>query len=103
MPIPAGINVSKANLYAVLLPGSVIPAGINVSKANLYAVLSPGSVIPAGINVSKANLYAVLGGAPLVAPLAGLRVTLRGVKRIRKSAAPELCACPEIAHVRRAV
>jgi hypothetical protein len=51
-----GVNVSKANLYAVLSP----PAGVNVSKANLYAVLSP----PAGVGVSKANLYAVLYPTP---------------------------------------
>jgi hypothetical protein len=51
-----GVNVSKANLYAVLTP----PAGVGVSKANLYAALTP----PAGVGVSKANLYAVLYPTP---------------------------------------
>jgi hypothetical protein len=36
-------------------------------------------------------------------PLVGLRVLLRGVKRIRKDAAPDLCACPELPSVKRAV
>jgi hypothetical protein len=85
-----------------------IPAGINVSKANLYAVLSPGAVIPAGINVSKANVYAVLAPAPPPPPpvpitLAGLRVILRGVKRVRKGQEAEVCNCPEPEHVNRAV
>lgn len=48
----AGIDVSKALLYAVLAP----PVGIAATKANLYAVLGP----PAGIAATKANLYAVL-------------------------------------------
>jgi hypothetical protein len=56
MPLPTGVNVSKANLYAVLSP----PAGESVSKANLYAAINP----PAGVGVSKANLYAVLYPTP---------------------------------------
>ena len=52
MAINSGVNISKANAYAVVS----IPAGVNISKANAYAVVS----IPAGVNISKASAYAVL-------------------------------------------
>ena len=51
-----GVNVSKANVYAVTTP----PAGVSVSKANVYAVTTP----PAGVLVSKANVYAVINSFP---------------------------------------
>jgi hypothetical protein len=35
--------------------------------------------------------------------LTGLRVVLRGVKRVRQEAAPELCGCPGLPSVKRAV
>ena len=37
------------------------------------------------------------------APLSGLRIILRGVKRTRTGQDPELCACAEPEHVKRAV
>ena len=41
--------------------------------------------------------------AVALASLVGLRIILRGVKRVRKQAAPEPCPCPELSHVKRAV
>jgi hypothetical protein len=55
-----GINVSKLNAYAVLMP---MP-GVNVSKANAYAILMQ---MP-GVSVSKANAYAVLMSPNVAAP-----------------------------------
>lgn len=52
MSTGTGVNVSKANTYAVLEK----PAGVNVSKASTYTVLEK----PAGVNVSKAVVYTVL-------------------------------------------
>ena len=52
MSTGTGVNISKANVYAVLTR----PTGEYVSKANAYAVLSN----PNGANVTKANAYAVL-------------------------------------------
>jgi hypothetical protein len=37
------------------------------------------------------------------APLSGLRIILRGVKRMRTGQDPELCGCAEPEHVKRAV
>lgn len=42
MSTGTGLNVSKANLYAVLAN----PPGVNISKANLYAVLNSTNVTP---------------------------------------------------------
>jgi hypothetical protein len=61
MATGTGVNVSKVNAYAVLMP----MAGVSVSKANAYAVLNR----PAGVNVSKANIYAVLTGLNVSSPL----------------------------------
>ena len=47
-----GVNVSKANAYAVVTP----PSGAAVAKANAYAVIVP----PAGASVAKAVAYAVI-------------------------------------------
>lgn len=52
MSTGTGVNVSKANAYAVL----TTPSGLVATKANAYAVLTPKS----GNNVTKANAYAVL-------------------------------------------
>ncbi len=52
MATGTGVNVSKVNAYAVLVPNP----GVNVSKVNAYAVLAPNP----GVNVSKVNAYAVL-------------------------------------------
>jgi hypothetical protein len=52
MSTGTGVNVSKANVYAVLQ----LPPAAYVSKASAYAVLSN----PTGVNVGKANAYAVL-------------------------------------------
>src|SRR5690348_872833 len=52
MSTGTGLNVSKANTYAVLEK----PLALNVSKANTYAVLEK----PLALNVSKANIYYVL-------------------------------------------
>lgn len=92
--IQPGVNVTKANAYAVLAPG----LGVNFTKAGAYVPLAPSPIQP-GVNVTKANAYAVL------APLLGLNVTkavvygflgagfplgitlkvvVKGVKRIRK-------------------
>lgn len=80
------------------LPGGVLPAGkIGVDYVDMLVQDATG------VGGSGTNAEIAFRNGALLAPLAGLRVTLRGVKRIRKSAAPELCACPEIAHVRRAV
>lgn len=51
MSTGTGVNVSKANVYAVLMP----PAGVSTSKVNPYAILAN----PPGLNVGKANVYAV--------------------------------------------
>lgn len=61
MSTGTGVNVSKANVYAVLSP----PVGVSVSKANLYAVLNR----PPGVSLSKANLYAVLAFNNLAPPV----------------------------------
>lgn len=52
MAINTGVNVTKANAYAVLS----VPSGVGVVKANAYAVLGA----PAGVAVVKANVYATL-------------------------------------------
>lgn len=52
MSTGTGLNVSKANVYAILTK----PAGVNVSKGQAYAILTK----PAGVNVSKGQAYAVL-------------------------------------------
>jgi hypothetical protein len=69
----AGINVSKANLYAVVTPAT----GIDVSKANLYAVVSTAQK---GVDVYKLLAYAVVGlraGVDVSKALAYAVVSLR--------------------------
>lgn len=61
MSTGTGVNVSKANLYAVLQSAT----GANVPKAGFYAALS----LPESNYVSKAQLYAAMGS------LAGLNVS----------------------------
>jgi hypothetical protein len=122
VPIPTGINVSKANLYGVLqaagIPGigvskanlyGVLQAagipGIGVSKANLYGVLEAGG-ISAGVAISKANMYAVLGiSPPPVNPLINVQIVFRGIKRSAAdgTASKPLQEIQQAPHVKTAV
>ena len=62
MSIQTGVNVSKANGYAV---AASVQDGVNVSKANGYVVTRPTAI---GISVLKANGYAVVIGIGSSAP-----------------------------------
>lgn len=55
MSTGTGVNVSKANTYAV----ADSQVGTTVSKANVYAVIVS---VPPGVNVTKALVYAAVGG-----------------------------------------
>jgi len=52
----SGINVSKANAYAIV----ATPQGAAVAKTNIYAVVESNT----GINVLKANVYTVITPKP---------------------------------------
>jgi hypothetical protein len=52
-----GVNVSKAQVYAVISP----PKGVLISKVVSYAVIQP---LDPGVDVSKALVYAVIHEVP---------------------------------------
>jgi hypothetical protein len=66
-----GLNVSKAQAYAVLTK----PVALNVSKAQAYAVLTK----PVALNVTKAQAYAVLTAVNTSPPSWGLFTFANGV------------------------
>ena len=110
MAIQPGVNVTKANGYAVLAP----LAGIDFTKAAGYAPLGPSPIQP-GVNVTKAGAYAVL--APMhgenftktvvysllfTRPLT-LKVLMRGVKRVPVCFPEDLEQGPASKPVKRAI
>ena len=93
--------------YSFSIIAGALPTGLTLSSAT--GAVSGIPTFPGlyGFTVQVTDSAALTGQAvcsiQVVVSLAGLRVLLRGVKRIKKGAAPELCACPELPPAKRAV
>lgn len=87
-----------------------LPPGLTLDSATGIVSGIPAALGPFGFTIQVTDsLFATAAAVcsitvlPPLAPLVGLRVILRGVKRVKKGQAAEPRGCPELPHVKRAV
>ena len=88
--LPTGLALDGATGVASGVPTTVGLFSFTVQVVDGYGAVAS---VMCSIRISAAG----------TANLQGLRVMLRGVKRIRKDAMPDFCGCPELPSVKRAV